>query len=66
MMNGWSSRATSYGELLTAGICYGFPVAGADATAPAVVAEMGSIERSQPLHDDFLPDTDPVACSWGI
>ncbi|KAJ5668692.1 MFS general substrate transporter [Penicillium macrosclerotiorum] len=40
MMNVWSSQATSYGELLAARICSGFPAAAADATVPAVVADM--------------------------
>lgn len=40
MMNVWSSKATSYDELLAARICSGFPAAAADATVPAVVADM--------------------------
>ncbi|GLI81570.1 hypothetical protein PoHVEF18_009955 [Penicillium ochrochloron] len=40
MMNVWSSQAKSYNELLAARICSGFPAAAADATVPAVVADM--------------------------
>lgn len=40
MMNVWSSKATTYGELLAARICSGFAAAAADATVPAVVADM--------------------------
>ncbi|PYI00526.1 MFS general substrate transporter [Aspergillus sclerotiicarbonarius CBS 121057] len=39
-MNVWSSRATSYGELLAARILSGFAAAAADATVPAVVGDM--------------------------
>ncbi|RAK96783.1 polyamine transporter [Aspergillus ibericus CBS 121593] len=39
-MNIWSSRATSYGELLAARILSGFAAAAADATVPAVVSDM--------------------------
>lgn len=39
-MNVWSSRATSYGELLAARILSGFAAAAADATVPAVVSDM--------------------------
>ncbi|KAI3032982.1 hypothetical protein CBS147353_1385 [Aspergillus niger] len=40
MMNVWSSRATSYGELLASRILSGFAAAAADATVPAVVSDM--------------------------
>ncbi|KAJ5083861.1 hypothetical protein NUU61_008440 [Penicillium alfredii] len=40
MMNVWSSQATSYGELLASRILSGFAAAAADATVPAVVADM--------------------------
>ncbi|PWY74323.1 MFS general substrate transporter [Aspergillus heteromorphus CBS 117.55] len=40
MMNVWSSRASSYHELLVARILSGFSAAAADATVPAVVADM--------------------------
>ncbi|GAQ35200.1 polyamine transporter [Aspergillus niger] len=40
MMNVWSSRATSYGELLASRIISGFAAAAADATVPAVVSDM--------------------------
>lgn len=40
MMNVWSSQATSYGELLASRILSGFVAAAADATVPAVVADM--------------------------
>lgn len=40
MMNVWSSQATSYGELLASRIVSGFAAAAADATVPAVVADM--------------------------
>ncbi|KAJ5884387.1 hypothetical protein N7504_011959 [Penicillium tannophilum] len=40
MMNVWSSQCTSYGELLASRILSGFAAAAADATVPAVVADM--------------------------
>ncbi|KAF9891615.1 hypothetical protein FE257_003626 [Aspergillus nanangensis] len=40
MMNVWSSRASSYDELLAARILSGFAAAAADATVPAVVSDM--------------------------
>ncbi|KAJ5102497.1 major facilitator superfamily domain-containing protein [Penicillium argentinense] len=40
MMNVWSSRASSYNELLASRIVSGFAAAAADATVPAVVADM--------------------------
>ncbi|KAL6229591.1 hypothetical protein BDW75DRAFT_249476 [Aspergillus navahoensis] len=40
MMNVWSSRASSYGELLASRILSGFAAAAADATVPAVVLDM--------------------------
>jgi MFS family permease len=40
MMNVWSSCATSYKELLASRILSGFVAAAADATVPAVVADM--------------------------
>lgn len=40
MMNIWSSQCTSYGELLASRIVSGFAAAAADATVPAVVADM--------------------------
>jgi MFS family permease len=40
MMNVWSSKAVSYGELLASRILSGFAAAAADATVPAVVADM--------------------------
>ncbi|KAL4913997.1 major facilitator superfamily domain-containing protein [Aspergillus aurantiobrunneus] len=40
MMNVWSSRASSYGELLASRILSGFAAAAADATVPAVVSDM--------------------------
>ncbi|KAB8074902.1 major facilitator superfamily domain-containing protein [Aspergillus leporis] len=40
MMNFWSSRASSYGELLASRILSGFASAAADATVPAVVSDM--------------------------
>jgi MFS family permease len=40
MMNVWSSQATSYNELLASRIVSGFVAAAADATVPAVVADM--------------------------
>ncbi|PYH91839.1 MFS general substrate transporter [Aspergillus ellipticus CBS 707.79] len=40
MMNVWSSRASSYNELLAARILSGFAAAAADATVPAVVSDM--------------------------
>ncbi|KAJ6049162.1 hypothetical protein N7499_004000 [Penicillium canescens] len=40
MMNVWSSQAMSYGELLASRILSGFAAAAADATVPAVVADM--------------------------
>lgn len=40
MMNVWSSQAKSYGELLASRIVSGFAAAAADATVPAVVADM--------------------------
>jgi MFS family permease len=40
MMNVWSSQAVSYNELLASRILSGFPAAAADATVPAVVADM--------------------------
>ncbi|CAG7920168.1 unnamed protein product [Penicillium olsonii] len=40
LMNVWSSQATSYGELLASRILSGFVAAAADATVPAVVADM--------------------------
>lgn len=40
MMNVWSSQATSYSELLASRIVSGFVAAAADATVPAVVADM--------------------------
>ncbi|KAL4806068.1 MFS general substrate transporter [Aspergillus unguis] len=40
MMNVWSSQAKSYGELLASRILSGFAAAAADATVPAVVADM--------------------------
>ncbi|KAL4928106.1 major facilitator superfamily domain-containing protein [Aspergillus undulatus] len=42
MMNVWSSRASSYGELLASRILSGFAAAAADATVPAVVSDMVS------------------------
>lgn len=42
MMNVWSSQATSYNELLASRIVSGFVAAAADATVPAVVADMVS------------------------
>lgn len=44
MMNVWSSQATSYNELLASRIVSGFVAAAADATVPAVVADMVSAE----------------------
>lgn len=40
MMNVWSSRASSYGELLASRILSGFVASAADATVPAVVSDM--------------------------
>ncbi|KAJ5669922.1 uncharacterized protein N7477_005285 [Penicillium maclennaniae] len=40
MMNVWSSQATSYNELLASRILSGFVAAAADATVPAVVADL--------------------------
>ncbi|KAE8334010.1 major facilitator superfamily domain-containing protein [Aspergillus sergii] len=40
MMNVWSSRASSYGELLASRTLSGFAAAAADATVPAVVSDM--------------------------
>lgn len=40
MMNVWSSQASSYNELLASRILSGFAAAAADATVPAVVADM--------------------------
>ncbi|KAL4955796.1 major facilitator superfamily domain-containing protein [Aspergillus filifer] len=40
MMNVWSSKASSYGELLASRILSGFAAAAADATVPAVVSDM--------------------------
>lgn len=40
MMNVWSSKATTYGELLASRILSGAVAAAADATVPAVVADM--------------------------
>ncbi|KAJ5280698.1 major facilitator superfamily domain-containing protein [Penicillium angulare] len=40
MMNVWSSQCTSYRELLASRILSGFAAAAADATVPAVVADM--------------------------
>ncbi|KAJ5413950.1 hypothetical protein N7509_000577 [Penicillium cosmopolitanum] len=40
MINVWSSRASSYNELLASRIVSGFAAAAADATVPAVVADM--------------------------
>lgn len=40
MMNVWSSRASSYGELLASRIVSGLMAAAADATVPSVVADM--------------------------
>ncbi|KAJ5700974.1 hypothetical protein N7493_012020 [Penicillium malachiteum] len=40
MINVWSSQCTSYGELLASRIVSGFAAAAADATVPAVVADM--------------------------
>ncbi|KAL5363592.1 putative polyamine transporter [Aspergillus floccosus] len=40
MMNVWSSRASSYGELLASRILSGLAAAAADATVPAVVSDM--------------------------
>ncbi|KAJ5935061.1 hypothetical protein N7466_004608 [Penicillium verhagenii] len=40
MMNVWSSQCTSYNELLASRILSGFAAAAADATVPAVVADM--------------------------
>jgi MFS family permease len=44
MINVWSSRASSYNELLASRIVSGFAAAAADATVPAVVADMVAVK----------------------
>jgi MFS family permease len=40
LLNVWTSKANSYGELLASRVCSGFAAAAGDATVPAVVADL--------------------------